>query len=54
MTIQEIIKYLVPIALILTGILLRYSTNKGLQKYWWVLVVIGILNLLFKIINSLL
>jgi len=49
---QEFIGYLIPVMLIIAGLMMKNYEflNVGIyKKYWWIPVVIGILNICLKI-----
>ncbi|SMC58716.1 hypothetical protein SAMN06296427_10479 [Moheibacter sediminis] len=47
----EILKFLIPILLILSGIWAKYSSESWLKRNWWILVLIGVINLILKLIQ---
>jgi len=54
---HELIGYLMPVLLIIVGFMMKYYEflNVGIsKKYWWIPVVIGIINIVLKIILHLL
>ena len=50
---SQFVKFLIPLLIILLGVLLKLHiipNSDNVRKYWWVLVLIGSMNFLFKII----
>jgi hypothetical protein len=50
---SQFVKFLIPLLIILLGVLLKLHiipNSDSVRKYWWMLVLIGSMNLLFKII----
>jgi hypothetical protein len=57
MSFQDITRFIIPIGLIVTGILIKCSKNKEMfgtfKKYWFILVLIGILLFLLRLFKNL-
>ncbi|GEM_PF-5333528 len=50
---NQFVKFVTPLLIVLLGVLLKLNVipnSNNVRKYWWVLVLIGSMNLLFKII----
>ncbi len=50
---NQFVKFLIPIFIIIVGVLLKYSkipNSENVRKFWWIFIVIGSLNLAFKLI----
>jgi hypothetical protein len=50
---NQFVRFLTPVLIIAIGIFLKYSkipNSENIRKFWWVFVMIGFLNLTFKVI----
>lgn len=57
MSFQDITRFLVPIGLIVAGFIIKLSKNKEMfgsfKKYWFLLVIIGVLLFLLRLFKYL-
>ena len=55
MNLQVINEFITPVLLILAGILIKYARKQNrfgiFSKYWYILVILGIMNLVLKYIS---
>ncbi len=50
---NQFVTFLIPAFIIIVGVLLKYSKIPNIdnvRKFWWIFIVIGFLNLAFKLI----